>query len=198
MKKKAVIIGGSPRKNGNTDYIASVFDDYLQGHNFETSFIRLPDMNFSSCTGCEKCRRDKICTGLEDDFTPIYPELLSSQIWVLGTPVHNYNVSAWLKGFIDRLYCFYDFADTHPRAYTSRLEGQGIYSFVYAIAEQLTEHDFGFTIEAMEKPLQALGIKVIGSYKFFGYFSKVLKQDHQRIQQFKQELDNDFKQYIKS
>ncbi len=193
MERKAIIIGGSPRRNGNTDYIASVFDNYLQQQNFSTRFISLPEMTYSSCIGCENCRIDKICTGLEDDLTPIYAELLSSQIWVLGTPVHNYNVSAWMKGFIDRLYCFYDFANTHPRAYSSRLEGKGIGCFIYGIAEQLTENDFGFAIEAMEKPLQALGINIISSYKFYGYFSKILKNDHQKIDQFKRQLDNDFK-----
>ncbi len=190
MERKAIIINGSPRENGNTDFVASVFDEYLTKHHFSTRIICLRDLNYSSCIGCEKCRTDKICTGLQDDLTLIYPELLSSQVWVLGTPVHNYNVSAWVKGFIDRLYCFYDFANTHPRAYSSRLEGKGFSSFLYGIAEQVTENDFGFTVEAMEKPLQALGIKIINSYKFYGYFSKTLKEDLEEVSKFKEELNN--------
>lgn len=193
MQNKAIIISGSPRENGNTDFIATIFDEYLRKQQYITKTIFLRKLNYSSCKGCEKCRNDKICTGLKDDLSPIYEELLTSQLWIIGTPVHNYNVSAWIKGFIDRLYCFYNFSISHPRAYSSQLEEKNIYAFIYGIGEQMDEHDFGFTIEAMEQPLQALGVKVINSYKFFGYFSKTLKEDKYRLEQFKKELESDFK-----
>ena len=193
MEKKAVIISGSPRKDGNTDFIASLFRDYLQEQGYRCDRIFLRDLKYSSCTGCEKCRKGNICTGLQDDLTPVYRKLLDSQLWVVGTPVHNYNVTAWIKAFIDRLYCFYIFTSSHPRSYTSTLEGKNKKAFLYGIAEQTDEHDFGFTIEAMGRPLEALGLDVMGSYRFYGYFSKILKNDTRRIAEFMKELEEDFR-----
>lgn len=192
MERKAVVISGSPRPDGNTDFLATLFAGYFRDQDYLTKIIYLRNLNFSSCIGCEKCRNAQICAGLKDDLTPLYPELLSSELWVLGTPVHNYNVSAWMKAFIDRLYCFYHFTNEHPRAYTSQLADRNIHAFVYGIGEQLSEHDFGFTIEAMEKPLEALGISVVNSYKFFGYFAKTLREDSERLNSFQKQLNEDF------
>ncbi|HOP62040.1 MAG TPA: flavodoxin family protein [Spirochaetota bacterium] len=183
---KSIIINGSPRKKGNTAYICGIAEEILQGKGYSTEILNLSEIEFSTCKGCEKCRRDEICTGLNDGLTGYYDTIKNADLWVLGTPVHNYNVTALMKAFIDRLYCFYDFTEEHPRGFSSRLSSKGIKAVIFGIGEQLSEEDFGFTIEAMEKPLTALGIEVIESFKFYGYFEPgSLKKDTGRIELFK-------------
>lgn len=91
----------------------------------------------------------------------IYPGILESQGLILVSPTHNYNVTAWMKAIIDRLYCFYNFDDKRPRGWSSRLAGQGRKAVLAAICEQKNKDDMGFTLDAMRLPLEALGYEII-------------------------------------
>jgi multimeric flavodoxin WrbA len=165
-------VGGSPRRNGNSDVL---LDQILQGvrdKQVKAQAVQLRGVQFQPCLGCEKCRQDKICTGLRDGMTLVYPKLFSSRGLVLVSPTHNYNVTAWMKAFIDRLYCFYDFENTRPRKWSSRLAGQGRKAVLVAIAEQEDEYDMGFTLEAMQRPLEALGYEIGGRLTVFGVFDR--------------------------
>jgi multimeric flavodoxin WrbA len=102
----------------------------------------------------------------------IYQKLLESRGLILISPVHNYNITAWMKAFIDRLYCFYDFAEPRPGHWSSRLAGQGRKAIVAAIAEQPNMEDMGFTLEAMRKPLEALGYEINQEMPVLGIFEK--------------------------
>jgi len=64
-------IGGSPRRGGNSDVLLR---NILQGIK-DTDVAQLRDFQFQPCIGCEKCRKDKICTGLMDGMSLLYPNL---------------------------------------------------------------------------------------------------------------------------
>lgn len=102
----------------------------------------------------------------------IYQKIVESRGLFLISPVHNYNVTAWMKGFIDRLYCFYDFAEPRPGHWSSKLANQGRKAVVAAVAEQRTKEDMGFTLEAMQMPLEALGYEVSRKFPVLGIFEK--------------------------
>ena len=82
-----------------------------------------------------------------------------------------------MKAFIDRLYCFYNFEDDRPRSWSSRFYNQGRKAIVAAICEQESIEDMGFTIEAMKKPLEALGYEIIGELSVFKIFDKAKVKD---------------------
>ena len=73
-------VSGSPRRGGNSDLI---LDNILKGTGAESEVLYLSDIDFSSCVGCERCRKDKICTRFEDDFTPFYEVIKESRGLVL-------------------------------------------------------------------------------------------------------------------
>jgi multimeric flavodoxin WrbA len=100
----------------------------------------------------------------------LYGEILQAHGLVLVTPTHNYNVSVSMKAFIDRLYAFYDFADSRPRTWSSRLGGMGKKAVIAAVCEQMSPYDMGFALEAMERPLQALGYEIVGKLPVLGIF----------------------------
>jgi multimeric flavodoxin WrbA len=104
--------------------------------------------------------------------TLLYPRIEESPGLILISPVHNYNVTAWVKAFIDRLYCFLDFADTRPRAWSSRLAGQGRKAIIGAIAEQEEKKDMGFALEAMRLPLQAFGYEIMAEFPVLRLFDR--------------------------
>ena len=72
-------VGGSPRKNGNSDLLLKQVLAGVCQENIECSLVQLRDVQFQGCIGCEKCRKDKICTGLNDGMSLIYSEIISSK-----------------------------------------------------------------------------------------------------------------------
>ena len=171
-KRRIIGVAGSPRKNGNSDVLLHHILSGAKEENVFTERIHLRDYQFQPCIGCEKCRKDKICTGLNDGMSLLYPKIVESQGLILISPTHNYNVTAWMKAFIDRLYCFYDFDNNRPRGWSSRLEDQGRKAVVAAVCEQESKEDMGFTLEAMRRPLIELGYEIIGELPVFAVFDR--------------------------
>jgi multimeric flavodoxin WrbA len=102
----------------------------------------------------------------------LYPKIIASRGLVLVSPVHHYNVTALIKAFIDRLYCFYTFENTRPREWSSRLANQNRRAVLVAICEQVHKQDIGFTLDAMRRPLTALGYEIVGELPVFGVFDR--------------------------
>ena len=176
-------VGGSPRKNGNSDILLRQALKGASHEDVECSLIQLREIQFQGCIGCEKCRKDKICTGLNDGMSMLYKKIIMSKGLVLVSPTHNYNITSWMKAFIDRLYCFYHFQNTRPRAWSSRLAGQDRKAVLIAICEQEHAKDMGFTLEAMRIPLEALGYEVIGEQAIFRIFDRgKVKEDSKSLE----------------
>lgn len=169
---KILGISGSPRKNGNSDALLAAITEGIAQTSVPVTPTALRDLDFGACIGCERCRRDKICTGLTDGMTNLYPEIESSRGLVLISPAHNYNITALMKAFIDRLYCFYNFENSVPRAWSSRLAGQDRKAVVLGVCEQESAEDMGFTLDAMALPLTALGYEVIHKVPVLRVFSR--------------------------
>lgn len=176
-------IGSSPRKGGNTDVLLRNLLKGANSQNASVEEIHLRDYRFESCIGCEGCRVAKRCTGLDDEMQLIYPKIHQATGLVLVTPIHNYNMTAFMKAFIDRLYCFYDFGDERPGDWSSRLADQGRRVIIAAIGEQsdLEEGGMDLTLKAMRLPLEALGYEVTGMMPVLGIFDKGEIEKRQRI-----------------
>ena len=176
-------IGGSPRKGGNADILITHFLKGAGAGGITAEAVQLRDCVFQSCTGCEKCRRDKACTGLQDAMQSVYPKIIEAGGLILVSPVHHYNVTAMMKAFIDRLYCFYDFDDTRPGSWSSRLANQGRKAVIAVAAEQKSLEDSGadLALKAMRLPLEALGYEVIGELPVTGIFARGQIAEHPEI-----------------
>jgi len=171
-------IGGSPRKNGNSDVLMSRILKGAKSAGINAWGLNLRDYEFKSCIGCEKCRKGGVCTGLNDGMSLLYPYIIEAPGLVLVSPTHTYNVTALMKAFIDRLYCFYDFADTRPRKWSSRLAGQCRKAVICAICEQEGEENMGFTLDAMRIPLETHDYEIVDAVSVFGIFDRGKVKDH--------------------
>ncbi len=172
VKFKILAIGASPRKGGNSDILLRHFLAGAKKAGVETEEIQLRDCQITPCIGCELCRQAGECTRFNDDMVGIYNKIIESRGLFLISPVHNYNITAWMKGFIDRLYCFYEFSEPRPGHWSSKLANQGRKAVVAAVAEQPKKEDMGFTLEAMQRPLEALGYEVTQKFPVLGIFAK--------------------------
>jgi multimeric flavodoxin WrbA len=185
----ALLISGSPRPGGNTAHALGIVGKVLAQTGYDVESIQLSQLAFGSCIACEKCRRDKVCTGIVDGLTPYYDTLLSAEMWVLGSPVYNYNVTSWMKAFIDRLYCFYEFDADNRHLWSSRISDLNKKAVTLVVGEQMTDKDMGFAADALRLPLEALGVDILRSFVFRGYFDRgSLRSDSKRMIGFEREL----------
>lgn len=169
---KVLGIVGSKRKNGNTSYLVKKTLESMECENIETDIIFLGDYNISGCTGCEGCSDTYKCV-IKDDMQKLYPLILEADAIVTGSPTYFYNITAIMKAFIERFYCYQVFADNDRSVWSSINEVLGgKYAVVISICEQNDEKDMGFTAEAMSMPLEGLGYRIIEKVKVLHLFKK--------------------------
>lgn len=167
---KVIGIVGSKRKNGNTSYLVQETLEEVKKQGIETELIFLGDYVIKDCTGCEGCKDTYECV-INDDMQKIYPLLLEADAVIIGSPTYFYNVTADMKAFLDRCYCFEVFADDDRSVWMGIHEVfGGKYAVVIAVCEQFDEKDMGFTAKAMSKTFEALGYRVIETVKTIGAF----------------------------
>lgn len=102
MKKRVLILSGSPRRGGNSDFLCDRFAEGAQeaGHDVEKIFLR--DRKIGYCTGCGTCfNLHKPCPQ-RDDAAEIVEKMIAADVIVMATPVYFYTLSAQMKCLIDR------------------------------------------------------------------------------------------------
>jgi multimeric flavodoxin WrbA len=171
-QQKVLCVGGSPRNKGNSDAIIEHIQKGLRVAMMENSTVHLRNLSYGSCIGCERCRKEKCCAGVKDDMQAVHKALIEAQGLVLVSPAHNYNITALMKAFIDRLYAFYNFGNDHPRSWSSQLSGQHRKAVIVAVGEQVHKEDLGFTLDGMRLPVEALGYELVGSLEIYGKFER--------------------------
>ncbi len=97
---RALCISGSPRAGGNTDCLLEILASEL-----DSTLVRLAKARIAHCKACWKCRDEGHCIIQDDMTTQLIPQLLASDVVVLGSPVFFNNVTADLKAFMDRTWC---------------------------------------------------------------------------------------------
>lgn len=101
MSKKALILSGSPRKDGNSDHLC---DQFLKGaleagHEAEKIFVS--EKNIGYCRACYACRNTHKCFQ-KDDMEEILAKIVEADVLVLASPVYFYSIDAQIKTVIDR------------------------------------------------------------------------------------------------
>ncbi len=174
-------IGGSPRKGGNSDILLREVLAGAAQAGATTEAIQLRDLRFQSCDGCERCRPDNICK-LKDEMQQLYPKITAARGLVLVSPTHNFNVTAWMKSFIDRMYCYFGFTDDRPRSWWTTLANQGRRAALVAIGEQAgAEEAIGLTLTALHRAMAAYGYEIAGELPVNGIFDRGMVRHHPNV-----------------
>jgi multimeric flavodoxin WrbA len=98
---KVIAIVGSPRKNGNTQLLASHTLKSIAEEGIETEIIQLAGLDIRPCSACMACKTKEECS-IKDDLQPIYEKMKKADGIILASPVYYGSCTALLKGLIER------------------------------------------------------------------------------------------------
>lgn len=105
MRKKIVILNGSPRKNGNTSELVKCFTSGAENAGNEVITFHLDSMDIHGCKGCFGGQSDQEYPCVQkDDMTKIYPAIQNADVVVFASPLYYWNMSGQLRTTIDRLF----------------------------------------------------------------------------------------------
>jgi multimeric flavodoxin WrbA len=124
---KAFILSSSPRQNGNSAMLAEAVRDGLVAAGHDVAFVYANDALSSFLRDCRQCRRADGECAIEDNFrTVFFEKFLPADGFIAATPIYWYGVSAQLKAFFDRSFCYY--AASYPRSseVIDRMKGKRI------------------------------------------------------------------------
>lgn len=111
--KQLLILVGSPRKNGNSAALANAV---MQGATSAGTQVKLhfvDDFISSFLRDCRTCRRPDGECSIEDGFSKVfYEDFLPADGVIFCSPIYWYGLSAQMKAFFDRTFCYY--AGSHP------------------------------------------------------------------------------------
>jgi len=92
---------GSPRKKGNSEVLTEALLEGVRQEDGVPEIIRLCDLKISPCISCGGCDKKGECV-VEDDMTPLYKKIISTDKIILASPIFFYGITAQAKAFIDR------------------------------------------------------------------------------------------------
>ena len=104
-KMKILAIQGSPRpKTSNTEILLQEFLKGAQSQGAETETVYLKEKEIHSCVGCYTCwaKTPGVCV-FKDDMPELLDKVKGCDILVYATPLYNFNVTALVKAFQERL-----------------------------------------------------------------------------------------------
>lgn len=102
-KMKIVVLTGSPRKNGNSAYLAEQFIKGAEEKGHEVFRFDCAFKQVEPCRACNRCGMDGPCI-FNDDFQELRPRLIEADMVVFATPMYYFSISAQMKRVIDRFY----------------------------------------------------------------------------------------------
>jgi multimeric flavodoxin WrbA len=131
--KKIVCLLGSPRPKGNSAVMAQALCDTAQAAGAQVQTFALNRLDYRGCQGCLACKKDAEACVLDDGLTPVLEAVRGCDVLVLATPVYFGEVTAQLKGFIDRTFSYLKSGYAHlPRGERSRLASGKTLVFIIA------------------------------------------------------------------
>ena len=115
MRKKVLILAGSPRRNGNSIRLAKAAQHGAKEAGHEAEICSVDDYVSHFLQDCRQCRAESGECTLKDRFGELFLEhyLLAEGV-IFATPLYWYGMSGQLKTFLDRTFCYY--AASHPKA----------------------------------------------------------------------------------
>jgi len=101
---KVVAFNGSARKDGNTKILIDTVFAELKKEKIKTELVSLAGKKIRGCTACGKCfkNQDRRCAVKSDIVNNCIEKMLEADGIILASPTYFTDVSAEMKGLIDR------------------------------------------------------------------------------------------------
>lgn len=99
---KVIGIVGSPRKNGNTEFMVKTTLNKIEESGIKTELVTLHDKKIGYCIGCDSCKSTDKCV-IEDDMQELTEKIREADGVIMSSPVYFGDMTGLAKTFIDRL-----------------------------------------------------------------------------------------------
>lgn len=106
--RRVLALSSSPRRRGNSRLLAEAVIEGAAEAGHRTKLVHLADHVQGMLRNCRECRRPDGSCSIEDGYGELFlRDFLQADAVVLATPVWWYGMSAHLKNFLDRMFCYY-------------------------------------------------------------------------------------------
>ncbi len=102
---KVVAFNGSPRKQGNTYLLLNTVLEEIRQEGIETELVQMSEREpIRGCVACYRCMQQKNmkCTIEADPLNEYFEKISQAEGLLLGSPVYFSDITAGLKGLIER------------------------------------------------------------------------------------------------
>ncbi len=156
---KTVILSGSPRKEGDSEYIVKAITNKLDG---EIKVYRSYDLNVSPCLDCRYCTKNIGCV-IDDEMQQIYKDIFDADNIIIASPIHFSELSGSLLSLCSRFQMLFCADFIHKKELFERNK-KGV--IILTAAGDTTNNDCAFrTAKIMLKTLGATNFVTACSYK---------------------------------
>jgi multimeric flavodoxin WrbA len=113
--KKVLILTSSPHAAGNSNAMASAFEEAAKSKGAEVTRVDMNAVPGSGCCACMACRRTALKCVIKDKVGELLVAFRDADVLVMAAPVWWLDVPVSLRRFVERWYSFLD------ASFTSRL-----------------------------------------------------------------------------
>ena len=106
MRKKILVLTGSPRENGNSEMLADAFIKGAEEAGHITTKFNAGRKKIKGCTVCNACYSKGTACVNPDDFNELAPIFEDADVIAIVTPLYWFTYPAQLKAAIDKIYAF--------------------------------------------------------------------------------------------
>ena len=107
QSRRVVALSSSPRRKGNSRALAEAVLEGAEGPDTATELVHLADHVTAMLRNCRECRNADGSCAIEDGYRDLFlTKVLPADALVLATPIWWYGMSAHLKNFLDRMFCY--------------------------------------------------------------------------------------------
>jgi multimeric flavodoxin WrbA len=105
LMKSALVIVGSPRKNGSTGVLAAEAVRGLHDRGATATLVHLNDLHIRGCQACYYCKKNDIAEcAVNDDMQEVHRLIQECDGIIVATPIYFAGVTAQTKAWQDRLF----------------------------------------------------------------------------------------------
>ena len=104
---KALLVNGSPRRNGCTYTALTELAKTLESEGIEAEIVHVGNKDISGCIACRKCHSEGEQGGkcvFNDIVNEVAPKLAEADAFVIGSPVYFASPAGGAVSFMDRLF----------------------------------------------------------------------------------------------
>lgn len=101
MSKNVLILAGSPRIGGNSDFLCDEFKKGAESAGHTVEKINIGKLHIGYCRACYACKKTGKCFQ-QDDMGELLEKIITADVLVFASPVYFYSIDGQMKTLIDR------------------------------------------------------------------------------------------------